>query len=301
MIVACSVVISAMDCGNDNEMCNWNENDYCLQKDGNLEIAPSLCDEDGLSHMFQNSTPVRACGDVPNHAINNGSMNKEMRQYREASSQGKRRRVLQFDEEVLPNHILCEEMPSPFLKSKEKADWLEDAMSDVSQWVSGFADDTSVSGYEGLDQSSNGWLADCFNDIEMHYSPDDLNLSGVSDVLTDSSESCYKPPGYAAPVARVGPPPRTCKNIVIKGGKSYTKTPTKLASSIVCPFAFIKPSEAHGDVTLKDINQRIKTPKKENDTPLYPTSAFSGKPVVGKTKIRTEGGKGSITIMRTIG
>lgn len=79
----------------------------------------------------------------------------------------------------------------------------------------------------------------------------------------------------------------------------------KVTSSVVYPFDFVKPCGVHGDVTLNDINQRISTPplpkKNESASVLYPTSAFSGKPVVGKTKIRTEGGKGSITIMRTKG
>lgn len=89
------------------------------------------------------------------------------------------------------------------------------------------------------------------------------------------------------------------------GRKSYIRTPSKLATSVAYPFAFIKPSGTHGAVTLKDINQRIRTPPpsklKQKEPEPYPTSAFSGKPVVGKTKIRTEGGKGSITIMRTKG
>lgn len=86
------------------------------------------------------------------------------------------------------------------------------------------------------------------------------------------------------------------------------RAPSKPASSVVYPFAFVKPCGVHGDVTLKDINQRISTPPPskskqacEDASPSYPTSALTGKPVVGKTKIRTEGGKGSITIMRTIG
>lgn len=85
------------------------------------------------------------------------------------------------------------------------------------------------------------------------------------------------------------------------------RTPPNLASSVVYPFTFIKPCGVHGDVTLKDINQRIHNPPKskqnEPEDPCipYPTSAFSGKPVVGKTKIRTEGGEGSITILRTKG
>lgn len=85
------------------------------------------------------------------------------------------------------------------------------------------------------------------------------------------------------------------------------RAPTKAASSVVYPFAFVKPCGVHGDVTLKDINQRIRTPKlktpqnSEDPSVAYPKSAFSGKPVVGKTTIPTEGGKGSITIMRTKG
>ena len=35
-------------------------------------------------------------------------------------------------------------------------------------------EDTSALGYEGLDQSSKGWLADCFIDAELHCSPDDM-------------------------------------------------------------------------------------------------------------------------------
>ena len=101
------------------------------------------------------------------------------------------------------------------------------------------------------------------------------------------------------------------KRIIIcssSGRKSYMRAPTKLASAVAYPFDFIKPCEVRGDVTLKDINQKIRTPPASNskqgqdDTPpCYPTSAFSGKPVVGKTKIPTQGGKGSITIMRTKG
>lgn len=93
------------------------------------------------------------------------------------------------------------------------------------------------------------------------------------------------------------------------GRKPCVLPPTNLASSVAYPFALIKPCGVHGDVTLKDINQRILTPtpfklmhEKDDDPAVsYPTSAFSGKPVVVKTKIRTEGGKGSITIMRTKG
>lgn len=32
----------------------------------------------------------------------------------------------------------------------------------------------SASSYEDLEQSAEGWLAQCLNDAEMHFSPDDL-------------------------------------------------------------------------------------------------------------------------------
>lgn len=218
--------------------------------------------------------------------------------------------MLQFDNEVSGSPFCNEEISSVFLKSKEREDSLEQCQGqafDMSEWVNGFAVDTPGSSCEDLDQSSEGWLADCFNDIEMHCSPDDMNQSGVLDITIDTSEFCNTPPEYEAVVAQERPS-RTRRNVVFKGKKSYMRTPTKLASSVAYPFAFIKPCGAHGDVTLKDINQRIRTPpplkpKHRNEDPSasYPTSAFSGKPVVGKTKIHTEGGKGSITIMRTKG
>lgn len=72
----------------------------------------------------------------------------------------------------------------------------------MSQWVSGFSglfvfisalqwlpincmykltdndlfcsEDMSSSGNELLDQSSEGWVASCFNDSQMHLSPEDM-------------------------------------------------------------------------------------------------------------------------------
>ena len=73
-------------------------------------------------------------------------------------------------------------------------------------------------------------------------------------------------------------------------------------SSIAYPFEFIKPCSVRGDVTLKDINHRLQTPPPLQPVKIDPPiSAFSGKPVVGKTRIPTRGGQGSITIMRTKG
>ncbi|KAK6130167.1 hypothetical protein DH2020_036083 [Rehmannia glutinosa] len=240
------------------------------------------------------------CGIEDNTSIE--VMGKELEEYREPSSQVKRRRMLQFEPEVLDSPLFNDDM---FLRSKETRDSLEDVISDMSEWVAGFAEGPSSSSNEYLDPSSEGWIADCFNDAEMHLSTEDI-ASGASDVQVDITELCNTPPECDASAADKLPV-HTGRDVVFKGRKSYMRTPPKLSSSVVYPFTFIKPCGVHGDVTLKDINQRIHTPPKskqnEPDDPSvsYQTSAFSGKPVVGKTKIRTEGGEGSITILRTKG
>ncbi|XP_021713737.1 uncharacterized protein LOC110681897 isoform X1 [Chenopodium quinoa] len=82
-------------------------------------------------------------------------------------------------------------------------------------------------------------------------------------------------------------------------------------SKMVYPFGLVKPGGEEGDVTLKDINQRILMPPTR---PLkHPVGDFacrpavsphgpglSGKAVVALTKIHTQG-RGTITIIRTKG
>uniref|UniRef100_A0A2N9J7E6 Protein XRI1 n=1 Tax=Fagus sylvatica TaxID=28930 RepID=A0A2N9J7E6_FAGSY len=265
-----------------SESWDWHREEYCLQKDPNCDISECLWNgvpqnQEDLSYMFDETTPVKACGDLAYHVSHSENMSKEPEECRETSSQVKRRRMLQFNSQAMdPSH---EQKSSAFIKSNEREDPVEEVFSETSYWVSGPPGNASASTYESLDQSSEEWLAECLNDTEMNFSSDDMNFTGSSDIQFD-----------------------------IAGRKSYIRTPTKLAASVAYPFAFIKPSGAHGDVTLKEINQRILTPppsksKQGNEDPAasFPTSAFSGKPVVGKTKIRTEGGKGSITIMRTKG
>ncbi|KAK3219642.1 hypothetical protein Dsin_013612 [Dipteronia sinensis] len=300
--------------------------------------------EEDLSYMFDEATtPVRSCGDMayqathfsrlssqpfsyfdifaftenPNLLVNiylirrciSDNMSKEPKERRETSSQVKRRRMLQFDSQVVDNSLCCDELPSAFLKSNERENSVEEVLPEASQWIPGFSEDVSASGYEGLDQTLERWITECLNDDEMNFCPDDMNLSGASDIQIDISgtlyyffHSIYNNDANAVQQQVT----RTPQNVDFKGRKAFIRTPTKLASSIAYPFAFIKPCGVHGDVTLKDINQRIHTPPSKSmqdteDPSTFPTSAFSGKPVVGKTKIRTEGGKGSITIMRTKG
>ncbi|OAY32800.1 protein XRI1 isoform X2 [Manihot esculenta] len=298
---------SAQISGN-GEHWDWQGEDYCLQKDSNYDGSQCLwkevaLNEEDLSYMLDETTPVKACGDLAYNVNNSDNMQKEPEERKETFSQLKRRRMLQFDTQAVDSPFCNEEMLSVFL-SNGRADSLDEVLLQASDWAPGFSD-VSASSYEVLDQSSERWLSECLNDTEMQSSPNDMNFAGVSDFQIDISEFCNGPLGNEANMAPKHVA-QTPQNVVFKGKKSFIRTPSKLASSIVYPFAFIKPCGFHGDVTLKDINQRIHTPpskskQNDEDPAAFPTSAFSGKPVVGKTKIRTEGGKGSITIMRTKG
>ncbi|KAJ8899342.1 hypothetical protein K2173_018316 [Erythroxylum novogranatense] len=294
----------------DTEYWGWQRDGFSPQKDCNFDASESLwnqvtLNEDDLCNIFDETTPVKACGDLTYHGNYNDNMNKEPEERRETSSQLKRRRMLHFDTQETDSILCNEEMKSAFFKSNGREHLIDDVMPQALPCVPGFPD-VSAGCYESLDQSPEGWVAECFNDTDMHLSPDDMNVPGASDIQIDISEFCNDLPEFEANLVQKQVI-RTPPNIIVKGKKSLLQTPTKLAASVVYPFAFIKPCGMQGDITLNDINQRIRTPppsksKQIDDDPAaYPTSAFSGKPVVGKTKIRTEGGKGSITIMRTKG
>ncbi|KAF5741272.1 protein XRI1 isoform X3 [Tripterygium wilfordii] len=289
------------------ELWNWQRDDNCPQKDYNYDVS-NCCwnevtlNEEDISYMLEGqTTPMKACSDLS--VTQSENINKEPEQRREASSQVKRRRMLQFDTEVVDSLFCSEEIPPVFIKSNERKDSFEEVLPQVSEWVSGFSENVPASSYKGLDQSSEEWLAECFNDTQMNFICDDMNYAGAANTQIDFSE-LYNSLTETENVVQQQVT-RTPRNIVFKGRKAIIQTPTKLASSVTSPFTFIKPCGVHGDVTLKDINQKIHTPTKSKqiyeDAAVYPTSPFSGKPVVGKTKIRTDGGKGSITIMRTKG
>lgn len=256
--------------------------------------AISLSFEDGF-------TPVKACADLTDYVNICGDTSKESEKFAEHSSQVKRRRLhfnSEFSEPSPGNVEISPAHPRP----EETEDSAVGGSSDMSQKVSGYSDASSP-GYEIVDQPSDAWIASYLNDNEMHYNTTNL----ASGVQIDKAEFCKTQSTLKVVNMNQDRTVRTHPN-VFRGRKSYIiQTPPKLASSIVYPFTFIKPCGILGDMTLKDINQRIRTPppklkgNSDDDSSSYPTSAFSGKPVVGRTTLSTDGGKGSITIMRTKG
>ncbi|XP_019059057.1 PREDICTED: protein XRI1-like isoform X2 [Tarenaya hassleriana] len=297
-----------MDYGNDRgPSWNWQEQVHNHQKelDFSDDTEVALNQEDH-SYTFDDdetttTTPIKACEDLAYHM----TADKTLEEQSETRSVHKRRRVLQFEDQPAESSLFSGENLSAILKENVREDPFDEILPEGAHLITGFSDDASPSSFEGLDLHSEEWYSECFNDAETPFIPDDLNLTGLSDLQIDISEYLNVPPEREASKIQKQVT-RSSPSVVFKGRKSFIGPSSKLPSSIVYPFAFIKPCGVHGDITIKDINQRIRTPpakpkQVEEDPPVYQTSAFSGKPVVGKTKIRTEGGRGSITIMRTRG
>ncbi|KAH9775574.1 protein XRI1 [Citrus sinensis] len=178
----------------DSKSWNWQGEEFCLQKGSNFDMSGSqfnevILNEEDLSYMLDDeTTPVKSCGDLAYQATHSGKMSKDPKEHRETYSQAKRRRMLQFDPQVLDSSLCCDEMPSAFQKSNEREDSVEEVLPGVSQWTTGLSG-LSASNCDGLD-SFEGWIAECLNDPEMTFTPDDMNFSEASDIQIDISEFC---------------------------------------------------------------------------------------------------------------
>ncbi|CAH8299492.1 unnamed protein product [Eruca vesicaria subsp. sativa] len=333
----CEAEGRSMDYGEDRSASwNWQVQNYDHQPQSNfsdVSMTEVTLNQEDHSYMFDDhSTPVKACSELGYH-VTTDETTKKLEVQSETRSAVKRRRMLQFDDQPMETCLFSSESFSSILKSSAREETFDELLPEGSELIEGFSADASASSLdlEGLDLYAEEWYADCLNDAETPILPDDLSF-GSPDVQVDISGEvsiCWTLilfpvvllfintiPLFGAEYLNVPPEPearevrrpmtRSSPNVIFKGRKSFSRPIPKLPSSIIYPFAFIKPCGVHGDMTLKDINQKIRTPTakpKEDklEPPVIQTSAFSGKPVVGKTKIRTEGGKGSITIMRTRG
>ncbi|KAJ4888089.1 Protein XRI1 [Raphanus sativus] len=288
---------------------NW-QSHYCNHKPQSsfsdvrecTMIEVTLNQEDH-SYMFddgdESTTPVKACTESGyHHVTTDETIKKKLDVPRETRPSLKRRRMLQFEDQPMETTLFRSESFSSILRSSAREDSFDELLPEGSQLI----EDASASSFEGIDELyADEWYVDCLNDPEAPTLPDSLCFG---------AEYLNLPPEPPETSEVKRPVTRSSPNVIFKGRKSFASPVPKLASSsVVSPFSFIKPcGMVDGDImTLEDINQKILTPPgkpKENKaetTPVIQTSAFSGKPVVGKTKIRTEGGKGSITIMRTRG
>ncbi|PKA60939.1 Protein XRI1 [Apostasia shenzhenica] len=296
-----------------SDMWEWQEDDYYLMEDRRSGISHCLWDElhkteGSLLYMLEEQTPIKDCTDF--HCQNAQALentNKLLEECRD-SSQQKRRRMLHFPSECNENNFGSFHSSSVFLKSKEREDALIDEEPSTSvndewnaDWVVGTPDGSCA-------LNSEGWLDNCLNEGMIQCGTDETT-EFVEDLncVEKFVQQGHAPAEMETDLLQQGKASHARK--ASKGRRHIIRAATNLTTSIAYPFALIKPCGAEGDLTLKDINHRIHTPlssrskQMQEEIPLlhYPTSAFSGKPVVVKTKIHTEGGKGSITIMRTKG
>ncbi|KAJ6846311.1 protein XRI1-like isoform X1 [Iris pallida] len=300
---------------NNIEMWEWREEDFSLQRDPELDIPDCIWDDinqndNDLLYVLGEHTPMKNCADFDYDGIGaEDNTNKTLEEYR-GSSQNKRRRVLQFTsdaDDMVNGQIFSASESSKEVEKSILGDELLECLEWDPEWSSSFSDDSCAFGDGKLGQSSEGGSANSLNQSQTQCSPVEMpiNHSAAFDKEVEILDF-RKMSTEMEKIVVQNPNPAICT--VFRGKKSYMKTPTKLTTSVVYPFSLIKPCGGQGDMTLKDINRRLHTPppsksKNKDKDPLhcYPTSAYTGKPVVAKTKIHTEGGKGSITIMRTKG
>lgn len=316
-------------CSNDSlengNIWEWQEDDYCLKETTRNDVSRCLWDEvnqseDSLLYMLEEQTPIKDCTEFAYQMSKIEENISKLEECRD-SSQQKRRRVLHFSHDSSETAVCKLQPTSVFLRSKvREEEQIDDSASPStnvelnSQWDLGLSDGSCAFNSEAWDQPSVGWLDGCLDSGMMHCKLDETT-DPVQDLKCDEASieenhitELYNFSSDRETYLPQGPPPSTLRKL-LKGRKSIIGASTKLTTSVAYPFALIKPCGVEGDLTLKDINRRLHTPllsrakqmEDENSSNSYPTSAFSGKPVVVKTKIRTEGGKGSITIMRTKG
>ncbi|XP_020596539.1 protein XRI1-like isoform X2 [Phalaenopsis equestris] len=302
--------------GTDNNyVWEWQGDDYYLKENLMKDISCSFWDEanhneDSFMYMLEVQTPIKDCADFDYQTMDiEDNINKMLGECGDSSLR-KRRRMLHFPLDADETAIGNAQSTSFLLRYKEGEDEQIDyepsspTNSELNpQCNIGIAEGNCGFNSESWDQPSEGWFDNCFDESVMQYETDETTapIEVINYLNCDETSNLQ---GHGPDLVQES----KSSGLHRIGRKSFIGTSTKLTSSVAYPFALIKPCGLEGDLTLKDINQRLHPPSlsskntKDEDASLsYPTSAFSGKPVVVKTKIRTEGGKGSITIMRTKG
>nr|XP_015622573.1 protein XRI1 isoform X1 [Oryza sativa Japonica Group] len=290
-----------------SEMWGWQSQEYDLQKDLLAEEAadPSSClwseanqNAGDAWTMFDEQTPIKHCTDIDFQFCDIGDIIVKDFDEGKETLQAKRRRMLQFCSDNV-------EMDCAMAA---------DGLSENLQLNLGFSEmtpgDQCLLNCDGTEELPEEWLVDCSpQESEPQCPPEDMSvhLSSPAVAMEEANLSVHKNSSSREQGNTVQKNTVQARPTPLKAGKNIIRA-RKVKTSVVYPFELIKPCGFHGDVTLHDINQRIHAPppykikhKIDEEQLSYQTSAISGKPVVHKTKIHTEGGKGSITITRTRG
>ncbi|KAF7016214.1 hypothetical protein CFC21_029882 [Triticum aestivum] len=292
------------------DLWDWQEKEHGEPSDGNHDVAKFVWDclnrdddDDELLGLLGNQTPLRDCRAF----FDIGDITCKETLDLEESRESKRRRVLEYPSEVNQPEVGDHEMCSNFVTSEvaetsllctDEPQTLNWNMQINSDDLDKFSSLSNGASYEPSDNQLDNYS----EGATIYYTPDQMPSSQES-ITYIGCQTDVPGTSEIAPVTEslIMHETRKLSTLkVSKGGSSMIKAKQNVTTSIAYPFTLIKPSWEEGDVTLKDINQRIHAPPKKPPE-ILETSAFSGKPVIGKTRIRTEGGKGSITILRTKG
>ncbi|KAF0892691.1 hypothetical protein E2562_017665 [Oryza meyeriana var. granulata] len=283
---------------------DWQAAEHCESNAANHDVSKFVWDclnrdDDDLLGLLGNQTPLRDCRgffDIDDFTC------KETLDLEE-SRESKRRRILEYPSEsnrsedrnheisstlgtseVSEISLLCTDEPQSFNWDAQNSSNSLDSLSNGA-----------------LYQPSNSYMNNCSDESQMHFRHDQMPSSQESVIYTNDQSGTSGTENDAVTESLVMQETRKLSTLKVSKGSSLVKVKQNLTTTIAYPFTLIKPSWEEGDViTLKDINRRIRAPPKKSPETLG-TSAFSGKPVIGKTRIRTDGGRGSITILRTKG
>ncbi|KAF3323682.1 protein XRI1-like isoform X1 [Carex littledalei] len=297
---------------------DWKDEDYCLTSNPASDFANLLWDdlnrdENDILHLLGDQTPMKECMNFENIPFDYGDYtNKGLQEeIAEPPSMVKRRKMLQFTadsngEDAEKNPITSSTLTSV---SSTSSNGISESLRISTNSISNYSETANALPVVGLSHSSEWWNGNSTPEKLSYYSSDEtscsknyvtspfdkINISGLGEVAADGESEVVEQTTKLSTLR------------IFKGKKTVIKAPKKLTSSVAYPFTMIKPFGVQEGVTLDDINAKIHAPpvikKKLQHVGnfAYPISQFSGKPVVGKKKICTEGGKGSITILRTKG
>ncbi|KAJ4756021.1 x-ray induced transcript 1 [Rhynchospora pubera] len=295
----------------------WKDEDYCLTNNAENDFANLLWadlnqDENNLLHLLGDDTPMKECINFENISFGHEDYtNKGLQEeILEPPSMVKRRKMLQFPADSNGEDAEKDPMTSSTLTSvsSTSSSGISESLRISGSSISNYPD-TRNAPPKGPSHSSEWWNCSSTPEKSSYYSSDEtscsknyvaspfdkINISGLHEGAADGESEVVQQTTKLS----------TLK--IFKGKKTVIKAPKKVASSVAYPFTMIKPFGVQEGVTLEDINAKIHAPpvtkKKLQQIGNFALeiSQFSGKPVVGKKKICTEGGKGSITILRTKG
>ncbi|KAL5215980.1 hypothetical protein ABZP36_007381 [Zizania latifolia] len=290
--------------GDEQILWDWEAAEHCETNDASNDATRFVWDclnqdDDDLLGLLGNQTPLRDCRgffDIDDFTC------KETLDLEE-SRESKRRRVLEYPSEPNQSEDGNHEISSTLITSEVSEISLlctdePQSLSWDSQHSSNNLDSLSNGAFY---QPSNSNLETCYDETQMSFRHDQMPSSEESITYTNR-QAGVSGTAENAPVTEslVMQETRKLCTLKVSTGSSLDKVKQNLTTTVAYPFTLIKPSWEEGDVTLNDINRQIRAPPKKAPEALG-TSAFSGKPVIRKTRIRTDGGKGSITILRTKG